>query len=219
VHDRPPAPPAPPELRSLGILGGTFNPPHLGHLAIARHARSELSLERVALIPARLPPHKPIEQDPGSERRLEMCRLLVAGSEGLSVCALETEREGPSYTVDTLTCIHASHPHAELTLIVGADIARTLPTWREPERLLELASLAVAARAGTDRRAVLEPFSSLAAGARIGFLDSPLLDASSSLARDRAAAGERIDDLVGTGVARYITEHGLYGAGARVASR
>jgi nicotinate-nucleotide adenylyltransferase len=173
----------------------------------------------VTLVPARLPPHKAIEHDPGCEHRLAMCRLLVAGCDGLSVCPLETERDGPSYTVDTLTSIHASHPHAELTLIVGADIASTLPTWCEPERLLELATLAVAARAGSDRLSVLEPLATLQGASRIEFLHSPIVEVSSSLARERAAAGEPIDDLVGGAVADYIAEHGLYGARARTASR
>jgi nicotinate-nucleotide adenylyltransferase len=214
--DRPPAPRG---LRSLGILGGTFNPPHLGHLAIARRARSQLALEAVALVPARLPPHKAIEQDPGAEHRLAMCRLLVAGCEGLSVCALETERDGPSYTVDTLTSIHARHPHAELTLIVGADIASTLRTWREPERLLELGGLAVAARSGSGRRSVLESLAAVDGAGGVQFLDSPVIDVSSSRARERAAAGEPLDDLVGDAVAGYIAEHGLYGARTRAASR
>jgi nicotinate-nucleotide adenylyltransferase len=170
-------------------------------------------------MPARVPPHKAIEQDPGCEHRLAMCRLLIAGCEGLSVCALEAERDGPSYTVDTLSSIHASHPHAELTLIVGADVASTLPTWREPERLLELATLAVATRSGSDRRSVLDPLTALDGEARVEFLHSPVLDVSSSLARERATAGEPIDDLVGGAVAGYIAEHGLYGAGARAASR
>jgi nicotinate-nucleotide adenylyltransferase len=212
-------PPAPRELRSLGILGGTFNPPHLGHLAIARRARGQLALEAVALVPARLPPHKAIEQDPGAEHRLAMCRLLVAGCEGLSVCALEAERDGPSYTVDTLTSIHARHPHAELTLIVGADIASTLPKWREPERLLELAGLAVAARSGSDHRSLSESLAVLDGAGRVQSLDSPVIDVSSSLARERATAGEPLADLVGDAVAGYIAEHGVYGAGTRAASR
>ena len=210
-------------LRSLGILGGTFNPPHLGHLAIARHALRELSLARVVLMPARMPPHKQVEHDPGAARRLEMCRLLVADVERVSVCALELEREGPSYTVDTLSAIHATHPEAELTFIVGADIAATMSAWHEPRRLCELADVAIAARSGSDRRdvlAALAPLAPLAPPAqRVRFLDSPLLDVSSSLVRERAAAERPLEQLVGAGVAEYIVEHGLYGARAREASR
>jgi nicotinate-nucleotide adenylyltransferase len=211
--------PTPRELRSLGILGGTFNPPHLGHLAIARYALTQLQLQRVALVPARQPPHKPIEQDPGCEHRLAMCRLLVEGCEGLSVCALEAERDGPSYTVDTLEFIHASHPQAELTLIVGADIAATLASWREPKRLVELASLAVAARPGSDRGAVASSPGEFGEQARVTFLDAPMVDVSSSQVREDARTGSAIEGIVGDAVAGYIAEHGLYGARVQAASR
>ena len=209
----------------MGILGGTFNPPHLGHLAVARHARAALALERVLLMPARIPPHKPRTHDPGPEHRLQMCRLLVAGSEGVSACALEIEREGPSYTVDTLRAIDASHPHAELTFIVGADTASTLPTWREPRELLGLTDLAVAARSGTERERVrdaVEPLLREALherpAAALRFLELPTIEISSSLARERAAAGEPVAELVGDAVGAYILEHDLYRAraGARL---
>jgi nicotinate-nucleotide adenylyltransferase len=203
---------APEQRRTLGILGGTFNPPHLGHLAIARHAREQLGIERVLLMPAGAPPHKPIEHDPGTAQRLQMCGLLVEGAEGLAVSALETERQGPSYTVDTVRTLHASHPETELTFIVGADVASTLPSWREPQALLELARCAVAARPGSDRDGLLDALAPL--GGRVRFLDAPLLDISSSRARAQAAAGEPIERLVGHAVASYISEHGLYRAHA-----
>ncbi len=189
-------------------------------MAIAEHALRELSLSRVVLMPARWPPHKPVEHEPGAERRLEMCRLLLAGVERVEVCALELERDGPSYTVDTLDAIHASHPEAELTFIVGADIAATIPAWHEPRRLFELADVAVAARPGADRRGVTAALEPLApARSRVRFLDSPLVEVSSSLVRERAAADEPLEELVGPAVAEYIAEHGLYGARAREASR
>jgi nicotinate-nucleotide adenylyltransferase len=178
--------------QSLGVLGGTFNPPTLGHLAIAGHAREQLGLGRVVLVPAGSPPHKLVAGDPGPRRRLEMCRLLVRGADGLSVCSLETERDGPSYTVDTLRELHERHPETELTFIVGADVAGTLPSWHEPLELLELATLAVAERPGSDRGAVLEAVASLGGLERVRFLDAPLIDVSSSRAREQAAAGEPI---------------------------
>jgi nicotinate-nucleotide adenylyltransferase len=207
-------------LGSLGVLGGTFNPPTLGHLAIAFHAREQLGLERVVLVPAGSPPHKQIARDPGPQRRLEMCRLLVRGADGLSVCAIETERDGPSYTVDTLRELHERHPETELTLIVGADVAGTLPSWHEPMKLLELAGIAVAERPGSDRGAVRDALASLGGLERASFLDAPLIDVSSSRAREQAAAGEPIERLVGADVAEYVAEHALYraGAGARAAS-
>jgi nicotinate-nucleotide adenylyltransferase len=206
---------APADRRSVGVLGGTFNPPHLGHLAIARDARRELGLERVVLMPARMPPHKPDVADPGAEHRLHMCRLLIDGEDGLSVCALEIERDGPSYTVETLKAIHAGHPDLELTFVVGADTARTLPAWREPEQVLALAEFAVAARAGTEREAVLESIAGLGRAGEIRFLTTPLLEVSSSMARERVAAGEPIEELVGSAVAGYIAANKLYGAVAK----
>jgi nicotinate-nucleotide adenylyltransferase len=214
------APPAT-DLRSLGVLGGTFNPPHLGHLAVARHAREELGLECVLLVPVHTPPHKPAEEDPGPQHRLRMCQLSVAGAEGVGVSPLEIERGGPSYTVDTLHAIHASHPEAQLTFIVGADTASTMAAWREPAQLLELADLAVAARTGSARSEVLATVARLApahggrpATSRVRFLEMPVLAISSSCARQRAARGEPIEDLVGPDVAAYIAEHGLYRSGA-----
>jgi nicotinate-nucleotide adenylyltransferase len=206
------------ELRSLGILGGTFNPPHLGHLAIAREAHQELGLDRVLLMPAASIAHKPAGADPGAdpgaEHRLRMCRLLVEDAmdpSALTACALEVERGGNTYTVDTLEELHGRHPHAQMTLIVGADTARTLPSWREPARLLALADLAVARRTGVSDQAVLQ---SVPSPGRVRFLHTPPLEVSSSTVRERLARGEQVDDLVGGAVAGYISEHGLYRARA-----
>jgi nicotinate-nucleotide adenylyltransferase len=210
-HERP--------VTRIGILGGTFNPPHLGHLAVAAHAHAELGLQRVLLMPARIPPHKRTAEDPGPEHRLEMCRLLVKNAPGLSACALEIEREGPSYTVDTLRAIHASHPDAQLTFVLGADTASTLPSWREPAELLRLADLAVAAREGAGRQGVLDAIAPLLAVPPSGsgrapgearFLSMPVTEVSSSAAREGVGRGEPMEDLVGAGVAGYIAEHGLY---------
>ena len=202
------------ELRSLGILGGTFNPPHLGHLAIARNARDELGLDRVLLMPAHSIAHKHAGVDPGAEHRLRMCRLLVedaSDASGLSVCALEVERGGSTYTVDTLEQLHDRHPHARLTLIMGADTARTLPSWREPAKLLALADLALVRRTGVSDQAVLQNVPRLE---RVRFLHMPLLEVSSTAVRELLARGEQVDELVGGAVAGYIAEHGLYRARA-----
>jgi nicotinate-nucleotide adenylyltransferase len=187
----------------------------------------------VVLMPARIPPHKPEAEDPGPGHRLRMCRLAVENADGLSVCAQEIERAGPSYTVDTLHAIHATYPEARLTFILGADTAGTLPEWREPGRLLQLADLAVAARPGSARAEVLEKLAPYLAAvpdgacggratatdegpARVTFLHMPAMEISSSIARRRAARGEPIEDLVGSAVAGYIGEHGLYGGQAEM---
>src|SRR5262249_55429865 len=143
-----------------------------------------------------------------------MCRLLVedaSDTSALSACALEVGRGGTTYTVDTLEELQGRHPHARMTLIVGADTARTLPGWRDPARLLALAGLAVARRTGVSDQAVLQ---SVARPARVRFLHTPLLEVSSSTVRERLARGDQVDDLVGGDVAGYIAEHGLYRARA-----
>jgi nicotinate-nucleotide adenylyltransferase len=194
----------------IGILGGTFNPPHLGHLALARHALGELGLEHVVLMPAYRPPHKPVGEDPGPEHRLEMCRLAVRDTAGVSACAHEVQRGGVSYTVDTLRALSESRPRTSPTLILGADTACTLASWREPAALLELAELAVAEREGEGREAVGEALLGLHPAPRVRFLAMAPVDVSSSRVRMLAARGERVDELVGGAVAAYIAEHGLY---------
>ena len=194
----------------VGILGGTFNPPHLGHLICAQEAHRELGLERVLMIPARIPPHKPVEHEPGAEHRLELCRRAVAGDDRFEVSALELSREGPSYTVDTLHELTANDSQAELFLIVGGDIAAGLPRWREPERVLELATVAVATRRGTARSSVDAALESLRGGERAQFFSMPRIGVSSTLVRRRVRSGQPIRYLVPDAVAGYIAEHRLY---------
>jgi nicotinate-nucleotide adenylyltransferase len=203
--------------RTIGVLGGTFNPPHRGHLELARQAMGELDLDRVLLMPAHSAPHKGDEGDPGPERRLEMCRLAAEDEAGIEACGLEIERGGPSYTVDTLRTINASHPETELTFIVGADMALTLPDWREPEALVGLAKLAVAGRDDGRREDVLRELAPLAA--ETAFLEMPVVDISSSQVRERVHAGESIAGLVEPAVAEYIAAHGLYRARAATEAR
>ena len=207
----------------IGILGGTFNPPHLGHLALARHAHEALGLDRVFLMPSREPPHKREAPDPGPRHRLAMCRLLVDGDPALSACNLETRRAGPSYTVETLRELHSTHPEQALTFIAGSDAVATLASWREPGALLELADVAIAARPGADANEALQAVAAVRSSPRdasgplsrdVRVLEIEPLDVSSSVARERAARGEPIEALVGQAVADYIAEHGLYGAGA-----
>ena len=201
----------------LGILGGTFNPPHVGHLAVAQAARVQLELDPVLLMPASASPFKAGgEQDPGADHRLAMCRLACEHEPGLRACELEVRRGGASYTVDTLREIHAIRSDAELTFILGADTARTLPAWREPRALLAMARLAVAARSGAAHDDVLGAVASVDpdAAAQVRFLEMPLLDVSASLVRARAAGGQALSGLVPPAVERYILEHGLYGASA-----
>jgi nicotinate-nucleotide adenylyltransferase len=196
-----------------GILGGTFNPPHLGHLVCASEAADQLGLERVTLIPVFAPPHKEVPDDPGAEVRLALCELAVVGDGRLDVSRLEIDRGGSSYTVDTLRGLHATHPDHELTFIVGGDMAVSLPTWHEPREVLSLATLAVAERSGTRRRDVVDrlraEFGEQVTD-RLEFFDMPRMDISSSDIRHRVATGRTIRHLVPDAVADRIAAGGLY---------
>lgn len=196
-------------LSATGLLGGTFNPPHVAHLACALEAADQLGLERVLLLPAGSPPHKPVPADPGPQVRAELCRLAVEGEPRLGVCEVELAREGPSYTVDTLRALDAAG-HGELTFIVGGDMALSLPGWREPEELLRLARLAVAERAGARRERIERRLAGLAGAGRVVFFAMPRLDVSSTDVRARVAAGRPYRHLVGPAVAGAIAERGLY---------
>ena len=203
----------------VGILGGTFNPPHIGHLVCAQEAHAQLGLDVVVFMPVHTPPHKELDADPGAEHRVELCRLATAKDGRLAVSRLEVDRPGPSFTVDTLTLLHERSPEDRLIFIVGGDMARSLPRWREPERVLELAALGAAERAGAGREEIARTLREVPGGERVLFFDMPRLDVSSSMVRSRVAAGLPIRYLVPDDVANYIGAQGLYGAGAAVAGR
>jgi nicotinate-nucleotide adenylyltransferase len=194
----------------LGLLGGTFNPPHLGHLVCAQEACAQLGLEHVLWMPVYSPPHKDVPDDPGVEVRVELCRRAVAGDERFSVSRIEADVPGRSYTVDTLRRLHESRPEDDLTFIMGGDMAHALPTWHQPEAVLALATLAVAERSGVGRADIMEHLAGLAGADRIRFFDMPRLDLSSSEIRRRVATGRPIRYLVPDGVAAYISSEGLY---------
>jgi nicotinate-nucleotide adenylyltransferase len=195
---------------SIGILGGTFNPPHIGHLVMAQEARSQLGLDRVVLMPVAVPPHKEAEADPGAGVRLELARLAAEGEEGVEVSTEEIDRGGASFTVDTLGELHERDPEQELTFIVGGDMAHSLPAWREPGRILDLARLAVAEREGIGREDIAARLAPLHDGTRVVFFDMPRIDVSSSSIRRRVAEGRPVRHLVPDAVAAAIAHRGLY---------
>ena len=194
----------------LGILGGTFNPLHIGHLVCAQEAGVQLGLDRVVLMPVATPPHKEAAADPGAEHRVEMCRLATAKDERLGVSDFELRRSGPSYTVDTLRAIHADGRGDELTFIVGGDMASSFPRWREPEAILELAELAVAERAGSARDEIARVLGTLPHGDRVRFIEMPRIDISSSEIRRRVHDDVPIRYLVPDEVVAYIGSRSLY---------
>jgi len=194
----------------VGILGGTFNPPHIGHLVCAQDACDQLGLDEVLLVPVHRPPHKEAAADPGPAARLLMCELAVAGDERLRASSLEVDRGGPSYTVDTLRGLHDRSPEDELTFIVGADMAQSLGGWREPAEVLRLARLAVAGRDGVPREDIERAVAPFHDGSRLVFFEMPRIDVSSSMLRRRIAERRPVRHLVPDGVLRAIGEHGWY---------
>jgi nicotinate-nucleotide adenylyltransferase len=200
---------------SLGVFGGTFDPIHLAHLAVAEQAAEALGLERVLFVPAGEPPHKRAMAISPAEDRLAMVALAIEGNPRFAADRSEIDRPGPSYTVDTLEALRASRLAAgsapDLTLVLSAEAFLGLMTWRAPRRVLELARFAVAPRdgypeAGPDFLAGHLP--DLAD--RATFLDGPRLRISASELRVRAAAGRSLRYLVPDAVLAYIGDHGLY---------
>jgi len=186
----------------------------------AQEAWSQLSLDRVLVVPAGTAPHRKLEGDPGAGVRFALCSRAVEGDERLEVSRVEVDREGPSYTSDTLRIL--SGEHEELTLILGADQACALGQWHEPDEVLSLAQLAVALRVGVERSEVLRRIEGLssadgaAAAERLDFFDMPRIDVSSSLVRSRVASGRPIRYLVGEQVVGEIETNGLYGGSAKI---
>jgi nicotinate-nucleotide adenylyltransferase len=193
----------------IGLLGGTFDPFHFGHLAAADAATGCAELDRVIFIPAAQPPHRP-PAVASAEQRLEMCRLGIEGEPRFEVSDIELKREGPSYTVDTLEQLQKQHPDDELFLILGWDAAKLFSTWHEPERVRELATIVVVARPGgaAPREEDLKAVGLDKARVVICLTTTP--DVSASEIRTAVAEGEPITGKVSRAVERYIGEHRLY---------
>jgi nicotinate-nucleotide adenylyltransferase len=194
----------------IGVLGSAFNPPHLGHLALAQEALWQLQLSEVVLMPTGDAPHKRIVDDPGREQRLAMTRLAAADDSRFSVSTLEVDRDGPSYTYETLELLADERGDTELVFVMGADAAVGLESWRQPERVVELARIAVASRSGVSEAEVAATMRSLGADGRATMLEMPQFGVSSSSVRERAAAGRPLRYLVPESVARFIEEKGVY---------
>lgn len=201
--------------RSIGVFGGTFDPIHVAHLAVAQEAFEALGLALVLFVPAGQPPHKPDRVVTSTADRLTMVQLAIAGDDRFGVERMELDRVGPSFTVDTLEALHsaalARGERPDLTLIMSADAFAGLPTWRDPRRIVELARIAVAPRDGYPEATTdlaVEHFPDLAE--RVVLLDGPHVRLSASDLRRRSALGRSLRYLVPDAVAAYIDEHGLY---------
>jgi nicotinate-nucleotide adenylyltransferase len=190
----------------LGVLGGTFDPVHVGHLAAAVNARHTLRLDRVLLVVAHHPWQKSGRPLTPADDRLAMVEAAVAHRPGLEASRIEIDRPGDTYTVDTLEQLHQQDPQSHLFLIVGTDVAAELHTWRRPDTVARLATLAVVGRGGVD----VHDAAALGPQWRVERVDMPSLDISSSELRERLRDGRPVDFLVPDPVINLIRQRGLY---------
>jgi nicotinate-nucleotide adenylyltransferase len=198
----------------LGVYGGSFDPVHYGHLLLAEMCREQCQLDEVWFVPAAMAPHKQNRAVTPARLRLEMLQLAIGGTQGLLASAIELERGGVSYTVDTLADIQAKHPSAQLFLLMGADSLHDLPNWREPKRICELAIPVVVSRAGspTPDLAVLRPLMSESRWeeANKNQATMPIIGLSGSDMRQRVAEGKSIRFRTPRAVEKFIQTHELY---------
>ena len=194
----------------LGILGGTFDPPHMAHLVMAEQAREQLKLERVLFVPVGQQPLKRNRTTTPVELRVAMTQLAIAGNPAFALSRVDVERPGPHYTADTLELLRRAYPGSELYLLIGSDSLRDLLRWRDPARIVAQARLAVMRRPGIepDMQALEAALPGMAG--RVEWLDTPRLDISSSDIQRRVREGRSIRYLVPRAVESLITEQGLY---------
>jgi nicotinate-nucleotide adenylyltransferase len=191
----------------IGIFGGTFDPPHLGHVTVAGDVADALALDRVLWVPARVSPHKLGRGVTSPEARLAMVRAAAAEDPRFQVSEVELERPGPSYTVDTLRDLRARWPGAEIYLILGADQLRVFASWRGPEEILRLATLALMDREGEDASGLAPGLPGME---RAVHVPVTRVDVSATRVREAVAAGEDVSAMVPAGVWAVIDGEGLY---------
>lgn len=192
------------KVKRIGLFGGSFDPPHMGHLVIAQQAASQLSLDRIFFIPAHQAPHKLHQRSSESSHRLAMTRLAIKGNPIFRVSDVEIRKKGVSYTIDTLQVFHDEHPGAELFLLIGGDSLEQFHDWRQPDMIRSLASVAVYPRPGNGPAAL----TSEVRGATI--VRGPMLDLSSTEIRRMVNQGKSIRYLVPPDVESYVIRHKLY---------
>ncbi len=196
---------------NIGIYGGTFDPPHLGHLILAAEALSQLQLDRLLWMLTPQPPHKPGRPISPLQQRLDMLQLAIADTPRFELSRVEIDRPGPHYTVETLKILQDAYPSADFTLLMGGDSLRDLPTWRDPSALIAACRyLGVMRRPGdsVDLSALEQQFNGITA--KVRFVDAPLLEISSSEIRRRVERGASYRYYLHPGVYDYIERNHLY---------
>ncbi|MDR4948662.1 nicotinate-nucleotide adenylyltransferase [Neobacillus cucumis] len=193
-------------MKKVGILGGTFNPPHYGHLLIANEVLSELDLDIIWFMPNHEPPHKKKPDSVKDEERLRMLELAITGNTNFSVQPIELKRTGPSYTVDTMKILNENYPEYQFFFIIGADMIEYLPKWHDIDILVNLVQFV-----GVER-----PSYNHQTDYPVLYIDVPSIDVSSSMIRDRVKRGKSVRYLLPDSVIDYIEEKQLYGTPSRI---
>lgn len=194
----------------LGVFGGTFNPPHVGHMVLAVWAVEQLNLDRLLLVPNRLPPHKQIEDDPGPPERLRMCELASDCLNKVEASDLETAFDGHSYTVDTLRRVQQRFRPDQISLIIGADQAEKFAGWKDPQTIIEMAQIAVAGRGEDTLESAASKLLIAVPNATVATIEIPRIDVSSSVIRDRVKQGLDVQPLLDERVAKLISASSYY---------
>ena len=196
--------------KRIGVFGSAFNPPQVAHLNVVEAARRQLGIDLFVIVPTGDAYHKEPESDPGPEVRFRLAEAAFAGVDGVTVSRQEVDRPGPSYTYATLEQIAEQNPDSEIHLLMGADTASGFGGWQRPERILELARVAVVPRPGVGEEEVVAAFEGLGGSDRLEFLSMPAAGVSSSEVRERIASGSPFEDLVPQAVAEIINNEGVY---------
>lgn len=201
-------------MKKVGIMGGTFNPIHFGHLFLAEYAYDSIGLDQMLFMPSNHPPHKKQVNVVSSEQRLHMVKLAIQDNPHFETSDMELKRTGLTYTADTLTILTENNPDTEYFFLVGADSLLKLQYWKDPETICKLCTLVAA---GRDRQSIEElqsqvNYLKLTYNAKILLMDMPMIDISSAQIRDRIAVNKSIRYYIPESVSNYIKEHGLYGA-------
>jgi len=189
-------------VKKVGILGGTFDPPHYGHLLIANEVLSTLHLDEIWFMPNQEPPHKKKSKSIKNEDRLQMLELAISGNDSFRVETIELDRQGPSYTVDTMKMINAQYSEHQFFFIIGADMIEYLPKWHKIEELINLVQFVGVERPEYNSRTEYP----------VLYVDVPAIDVSSSMIRDRVKSRQTVRYLLPDSVIQYIEEKHLYGS-------
>lgn len=197
-------------MRRVGVLGGTFDPPHYGHLILGEYAADALGLEKVLFVPAADPPHKQNDDKTAVSHRLMMLSLALSDNTRFQLSRIDVDREGPHYSLDMVKIVRQEHPDADIYFVMGGDSLRDLPTWHRPAELIQLCWLAVMHRPGAQADPEMHARTLPGLAQRVVMIDAPLIEISSTEIIQRLRTGHSVRYLLPDAVLHYIQRHKLY---------